>query len=300
MLKTAKQTDLVIPAPTTVSVSGALDISGRQMSAAEYAELAATLGATIVCRDGVYWRRVRPFFYRPLLPFEPLETQTVAAPGVWPAGFQFMVRDASVANSTMNFLIYDEPRRYSLEALGHNRRRLIKHASGSFQIRLIRDLSEIKEQGHRVYLSFFDRTRYAYKSERVRKAGFDRWVETLGNFPKAIVLGGYGAAGLVAVSVSYWVKDTLWYATLFDDTAAMKEGVCELMLHELRRMVAGQRGIARMVARRYRGGNSFDHYYLIRGCKLTRLPARLEINPGVKLLLRWCLPREYSAVCGND
>jgi hypothetical protein len=270
------------------------------MSEAEYAQLASAFGAKIVCQGGVYWRRVRPFFYRTLLAADVPDEQHLEPPCRWLVGFQHLVRNPVTANSTMNFLVFDELRGYSLEALGHNRRRLIKNAAKSFQVRLIQDFQQLKDQGYPAYLAFFQRTRYSYKSDRVNRLKFDQWADTLQRFPKAILLGAFGSAGLTGVSVSYWVRDTLWYATLFNDSASLKQGVCELMLHELRRMVAQQPGISRIVARKYHGGNSLDRYYLLRGCKLVRLPARVWMSPGTLFLLKWLLPKSYAALCYND
>lgn len=300
MPKPAKQPDLGAQFPVTESNSGMLDLSARQMNEADYASLERMFGANIVCKGRVYWQRVRPFFYRPLIPFEPMDVHNVMPPCNWPVGYQYGVLDPLSANSTINFLVCDEPHGYSLEALGHNRRRLIKAANKSFQIRPIVDVGELKEQGHKAYLSFHRRTGYAYKRERASRAGFDRWVDTLGKYPKAIVLGGYGPDGLTAVSVSYWVRDSLWYASLFSETASLKAGVCELMLHELRQIVAAQQGIARIVARPYRGGNNLDQYYLIRGFKVARIPARLEISSVLMELIQRFLPRHYATLCGHD
>lgn len=300
MLQTEIQSDLRQPSPPPGSSPHTWNISDRRMTLAEYAQLTSALGSKIVCRDNLFWRQVRPFFYRPLLPLEPFDPEAIVPPCRWPGGYQYVVRDPRSANSTMNFLAYDAPHSYSLENLGHNRRRLIKNAAKSFQIRPIVDFGELKTHGHRAYLSFFHRTKYAYKSERATRAGFDRWVDTIADFPKAIVLGGYGRAGLTAVSVSYWLLDTLWYATLFSETASMKEGVCELMLHELRQIVAAEPGISRLIARPYRGGNSLDRYYMTRGCKIIRFPARFEISPPFKFFMERLLPGRYAAICGNE
>ena len=38
----------------------------QPMSMAEYAALEARFGTKVVEQDGLYWRQVKPFFYRPL------------------------------------------------------------------------------------------------------------------------------------------------------------------------------------------------------------------------------------------
>ena len=277
-----------------------MDILNRQMSVPEYAALERAFGAAVICKAGVYWRRVRPFFYRPLVPLQQLDPETTPRPASWPRGCKFAVGDPASANSTMSFLVYDDPREYSIEKLGHNRRQKISRAAKSFRVRRIVEFDELREHGHRAYLSFFRRTNYGYKSDRASRAGFDRWVDTLARFPKAIVLGAYRPDGLCAVSVSYWVEDTLWCASLFSDSDAANQGIGEVMLHELRQIAARQPGIGRIVMRPYRGGNNHDQYYMIRGCKIVRFPARLEIHPVIRFFVKRLLPKLYATMCGDD
>jgi len=270
----------------------------RCMSEERYAALEQRFGAKVRKVGGVWWRRIRPCFYRPLLPFEALDEAVLQRPCWWPGGYQYALADAQRANSTINFLIYDELDTYSLETLSHCRRRQIRRAAGHFQIRPITDVAELKAHGYAVYLSFYQRTRYAYKSERICRAGFDRWADVLGEFPEAIVLGAYGTGGLAAIGVAYWVKTSLIYASVFSATDALQKNVAALLLHELRRRSAQQPGIARIIARRYQGGNSLDKFYLDRGCKLLRAPARLVVNPVMGALIRWALPRAFARLTG--
>src|SRR5207253_1903171 len=96
------------------------------------------------------------------------------------------------ANSTMNFIMLDQPQTYSLDSLLHKRRQMVRRAAQDFHVKPLVDPAELKAHGHRVYLSFYERTRYHYKSDRQNKAVFDRWVDTLFSTPKTILLGGYG------------------------------------------------------------------------------------------------------------
>jgi hypothetical protein len=276
-----------------------MQIPLKQMSMAEYAELETKFGATVVHRHGHHWRRVRPFFYRPLLPVEPLNDHRTHAPSDWSAGFQYAVSDGGLANSTMNFIMAENSGEYSLQGLSHNRRRLIKQAAKNFQVRPISDLQELKDQGYRAYHDFHNRTGYSYKSDRRNKNLFDEWAETLFQHPKTILLGGYVAEGLVAVSCSYWINSTLVYATLFSTTESLKKNVGELLFHELRRLAAAHSTIKEIYVRPYQGGNRMDQYYLMRGCRLVRQPAHLELPPLMSIFIRCLMPRKYAILCGE-
>lgn len=266
----------------------------------EYAEVQAAFGARLTRRNGVYWRQVRPFFHRPLLPTVIVPTPPGGVDGPQPGGFQHLVDGATPANSTMNFLVYENPADYALEKVGHQRRRQIRLAAKAIEIRPLVSLPELVEQGYPAYLSFYERTGYDYLSERRRRAGFEKWAGQVLGHPKTIVLGAYAATGLVAVSVSYWVEDTFVYATLFAGTEALRLGVCELMLHEVRRAAAAYPGIREIFARGYQGGNSKDQYYLLRGASLVRRPARYVLNPLATLALRSFAPRAFQQIRGED
>lgn len=264
------------------------------MSLAEYASLQRRLGERIIERDGVIWQQVRPLFYRPLLPVEPVQAAPIRPPCAWPGAFQYLVRDPQTANSTMSFVMLDELDRYSLHGLSHKRRHLITYAARRFEVRRLHDGNELKAQGYRAYLSFYRRTGYRYRSDRINETAFRAWADTLVQQPKTLLLGAFGPEGLVAVSASFWVSRTLVYASLFCETAAMQQNVGELLFHELRALAARQSGIDRIFVRRYQGGNSLDQYYLMRGCKLVREPARLEIPSLVSASIRWFMPRTHA------
>lgn len=270
------------------------------MTLSDYAKQQGRLGAKIICRNGVYWRKIRPFFYRPLLPVEGYSKPDVKTPVAWPSGFQYVVGDGQQANSTMNFIMLEDLPGYSLESLTHKRRQLIKRAAQQFQVRPLQDSDKLKAQGHSVYLSFYQRTRYSYKQDRNSYSVFCKWIDTLFSSPETIMLGGYGPNGLSAISTSYWVNQTLVYSTLICESEALHKNLGELMFHEIRQLAASQSGIKQIYVRNYHGGNTLDQYYLYRGCQLVRKPARLEIPQPFHSMLRWILPNKYELLLGKD
>ena len=277
-----------------------MDIPIQPMSLSEYAELQTKFGVTVIYRDGHYWRRIRPFFYRPLLPVEAFPDATLTSPVTWPSGFQYVVANTQLANSTMNFIMLDDLQSYSLDSLNHKRRHMIKGAAHQFEVRPLRDPQELKDHGHKVYLSFYERTKYNYKSDRRSKVVFDQWVDALFSNPKSIVMGGYGSSGLSAIATSYWINHTLVWSTLMCETGSLKKKLGDLLFHEFRLVAAQESRCKEIFVRSYQGGNSLDHYYLLRGCHLVRKPARLELPSTVQTLIRWMMPRKYALLNGDD
>ncbi len=276
-----------------------MKIRPQQMTVEECAAVQTALGVTVQKAGRVYWTRGNGFFWRPLLDYQAIEPAGMEAPrGAW-GGFQHVVPEERDGNSSIGFLMLDELRGYALNQVSHNRRRLISNAAKLMEVRMVRNLAELQEQGFAAYTSFYRRTRYQFLRGRRRKANFDRWAATLLSEPKTMVLGAYGSGGLVAVSVSYWVEGTLFYATYFSHSTALHQGASELMFHALREAAAGTPGIQEVLVRRYQGGNGMDQYYLMRGAKLVWKPARLRLNPAMRWVLKHWWPGKYATLRGT-
>lgn len=271
----------------------------QSLSPSEYAVMERELGARIIERNGIFWRQVRPFYFRPALPVMEFSESQIVRPFPWPAGFQYAVKEKARANSALNFIMLDGLRDYSLESLGRRRKQLVRHALQTFQVRPLRDLGEFQGQGFRAYRSFYERTGYTHRADRKNERAFHRWAEMVFRHPKVILLGGYGPEGLLGVSRSYLVGGTLVYATLFCETDSLKKNLGELMFHELRMFAARDARIAQIYVRNYQDGNSLDQYYLMRGGKLVSRPARLELPAFLGAGIRHFMPRQYAMLCGK-
>lgn len=200
----------------------------------------------------------------------------------------------------MNFLMLDDLSTYTLNSVERKRRHLLRRAAQHFQFRPITDPQELKNCGHRVYLSFYERTQYDYKSDRRDKTVFDRWVDSLFFNPKTIICGGYGPNGLSAIATGYWVNETLIHSTLMCDTESLRMNLVDFMFHEIRLMVAQEPRIRQIFVRTYQGGNSLDQYYLHRDCRLVKMPARLDMPTSIQFAIRQFMPHYYKLLCGND
>jgi hypothetical protein len=271
----------------------------QQMTVEEYAEARRAIGDQVERRGRVYWSRSRCCFRRPLLLHEPLSLSPTEKPPVGLGGFEHVAASQRDANSTVSFLILDDLGSYGLNGLDHQRRRLIRNAARHFAVRPVTELAEFQEQGFQAYLSFYRRTHYAYHSERKRREHYRQWAKAVLDFPKSLVLGGYGPEGLTAISISYWVGDTLSYATFFSSTCALEKDIGELMFHALRETVGRQPGIRRIIVRRYQGGNGMDNYYLLRGARLVHEPACLCLNPFTGWLLKSFFPGRLALLQGG-
>jgi len=267
----------------------------QQMTVDEYAEARRALGERVEKHGSTYWVRTKRFFFRPILPYEAYSIAKPNLPSGHIGGFQCVVSDPKDATGVMGFLMLEGAQDYELDKLEHNRRRLIKNAGNQFVIRPIVENTEFKEAGFRAYCSFYERTHYCYKPERTKRENYAKWVDSVLQAPKTVMLGGFDLKGeLRAVSLSYWVGATLTYTTFFSDTPALKQGIGELMFHALRNAASHTPGIRDVFVRYYQGGNGMDHYYLLRGAKLVNKPSRLQLDPVSRCILRFFFPARYN------
>jgi len=274
----------------------------QRMTVEEFASFERSQGERIIKIKGVHWRRVRPCFYRPLLPFQEHQPEAISPPSFsWFGGFQHAVSPDRKGNSVLNALLFEETEAYSLESLNKSQRKEIKLAAREFIIRPVQDVNEFKVQAYPVYRSFYERTGYEYKSERFNRDCFCNWADSLLVNPKVVVLGAYRNNQLGAVSVTNWVENTIIYSMTFADAQSLRQHVTSLMLHSIREALAGRSQVKQMFIGMYNyyGRTSTHDFYLLRGCKLVRKPALLHINPVAKAFLMRFLPEQYARLVGD-
>ncbi len=270
------------------------------MSPEEFASFVGLLGPRIVRAGGLHWGEVRRFLYRPLLPLHEFDPATIRPPRLAAlGGVQYAVAAGPQANSWLNWLAFDETGNYSVALLDKNRRRQVRLAARDFVIRPINDPGEFKRQAHPVYLSFHARTGYKVGSERRDPAAFARWADTVFATPNVLVLGGYREGVLGGVSITYRLGRIVFYATFFCDDDALESYLSDLMLHTVRESAAAAPGVTHVYAGMFKGIRGLDDFYLHRGARLIRQPARLEINPLAGFLLRNFLPDQFARLIGH-
>ncbi len=272
----------------------------QPMTVAEFADFERILDPQIISANGNHWRRVRPFFFRPILPYREYSANSLRPP--WQCtigGFQHALPTETGSNSILACLLFQDVPIYSLNSLDYNRKRQVKIAAKNFTIRPMTDVAEFKNKAYPVYLSFYQRTQYQYGADRCARPFFEKWADSLFAAPKALVLGAWKDDCLGGVSISQLVEDTLHYSTFFCDEESLRLNVSDLMLHFIRENIAGYPGVTSVFAGMYKGGNGLDSFYLLRGGKLVRKPAALHLSPMAKVCLQYLLSRQYALLQGK-
>ncbi len=266
-----------------------------------YAASELSVGQKVVSIQGLWWRQVRPCFFRPLLPFREYAPESVRAPASsFLGGIQHLVPAACRANSTMSFLMFEDSDRYVLEHLDYNRKRQVRLAGRRFVVRPLASPDELADNGHSAYLSFYKRTGYSVLPQRRTAAGFRAWAQSVFAFQPVLAFGAYEHNELAAVCIARAVEDTMFYATFFARSDALKHHISDLMLHTVRQAAARTSGIRQVFCGMHERGQGTEGFYLLRGATRVTRPAWLRINPAASCLLRYFLPSSYLKMRGES
>jgi len=269
------------------------------MTQEEYAAYERAMGEVIVEAGGIYWRRVRRFFYRPLVAFEPMDKVGLRGPrDARIGGWQYVVQDPGEANSSISFLMFRNIHEYTLQS--RRRRRQVRSAEQIFAVRRIEEPEELIS-AHPVYVDFQRRTGYKYRVDRLDPYRFSEWAREVFRHPKVIVLGAWKDERIHAVEIIHLVGDTLNLGGFFATTEALRENVGSLILHAVRTLAARSPNIKQIFAglRKHGPQASVDNFYLERGCEVVTLPARLHVHPVTGWLLRTFRPDLWRRLLGQ-
>jgi len=270
----------------------------KRITAEECAQLELAQGAKLVKIQGVWWRQVRPLFFRPLLQFKEYAFAPVAPRLAWAGGFQYCCSDPSRANTVVDFLMLENAKDYSIDRLSRKRRREVRVASKELVLRSLVDRGEFKDLAHPVYVSFYRRTHYGFLARRNRKEHFDEWADQIFAQSGLIVRGAFLGTQLLAVSISEVIDETLLYQTFFASDEGLRREVAGLMLHDIGTIAAADGQVERVLAGNRMLG-ALNTFYLLRGFRFVSKPAYLWLNPLAHFLLRTVAPRHLRHLRGE-
>ena len=268
-----------------------------EMSVERYAKFCLRSEMPVLRHEGVWWRRVRPFFYRPLLPFELHDFR--AATGNAIGWFQHAVHEGQPHNSYLNFMTFRDVHNYDIGRLSESARRYYRAAMKSdVEVRRVESEHELATKGHQVYLSFYRRTAYTTDEYCRTREGFERWSRVIFEFPEVGVFGAFEGDRMISFEVSCLVNGTLLLLTRVHSDGALALRVPDLMLHAARCGARDHPSIHRifdsMVAAR-RGVNEFK---MRRGATVECAPAFLHMDAAILRIIKRVRPRIHRRLIG--
>lgn len=274
----------------------------QSMTLDRYAALEQATGAKVTKVGDIWWRQVRPFLYRPLLPSRKYDLKKATTGLAGFGAFQHGVEDGQPYNSYLNPIVVDEPRNYDVKKLCSNVQRNIRKALKNLTISRITDESEFCKSAYSCYMSFYERTKYAFGANRRQPDEFARWSHALFQFPETVVLGAFVGHELLSFKVCCPVEDTLILKALVNSDKALKLSAPDLLMHACRLSICEQPNIRTIFDCMHGQNAGISDYYVRRGSRVLALPAFLHVHPAIPWLIKKANKNVYERLLGlgND
>ena len=270
------------------------------MSMDRYASLESMSGARIAKQGDIYWRQVRSFFHRPLIPFRKYDLESTSREFKKFGAFQHAVCEGQPHNSYLNLVVYEDVRSYEARRLHRGpARNLVAAMENGVQVRRLSNEKDFCDQGYPIYLSFYHRAKYSFASHRKRREGFAHWARALFQFPELVLLGGFSGPTLVGFGIACKVQDAVILKTSMHSDQGLTLRTPDLILHHWRQK-AQEDGAVDVI---YDGGLStdgIDEFKLRRGARVVSLPAYLHANPLLLRMIKRISKPRYDLLVGHE
>jgi len=269
------------------------------MSEEEFAAVERDSGNTVLRRGGVWWRRVRPLFFRPLLPFQPFRPEALKGAFRPFTGYQHAVDPDQPFNSHFNLLVWDCLQDYSLASVSqHTRSKIRKALQNRIELKRIEDPGTFIREAHPVYRSFFSRTRYGFQSGRRDPSGFEAWARKLLSHPKLMVLGAFHGNRLVSVYISCRVGDSVVLKAAINSEEALGLHAPDLAIHNYREQASRIPQVRFLYDSFFQEHDGVNMFKIRRGARVSALPALLRIPAAFGMMLKTLRKKEYRQLLG--
>lgn len=271
----------------------------HNMTMAELVEADGKAGARLHYAGGVWWRKVKPFFYLPanfmtaIVPHE-------AKPNPWLAlgGYYHMVPPGVAGNGQIVTNEISAPASYGLESLKANKRREIRRALAFFRIGRVKNLSDLLGGGFRIYLDWEKRTKNV-RGRVTRPAVFRRWISPIFRHPHKLILGAYAQNQLAAFLIADAVEGVANVSNNFSDSS-FNSLTPRSALNYAYVKICGQQPEIRKACDGLRSlKDSLERYKSELGFQHVSYPAFIAFRPLVRPLARLFMPWEYRRLTGQ-
>jgi hypothetical protein len=268
------------------------------MSVSDYADFERGNGSRISLIGGHYWRMAAPGFWKPLVIYSRLD-ETVAVPLHFRfGGYQLPVDDPGEGNSSINYLLFENPSEYRPDNLERKFRQDIARSLRAFEMRIIEDREEFTRKAYPVYLSFHARSNYSYRGDRRVMSVFAGWAANIYKSGKMSVIGAFRGESLCGIMVVANVEGVVRLISTFSDSTHLKSGVNEFLFHFAREMARATPGISSIFAGAESERAGVNEFKLNRGAVLVKRPARLHLNPVLRFGLMHFSRARYRRLLG--
>jgi hypothetical protein len=256
-------------------------------------------GARIVRHCGRYWQETPRGFFSTVHLMARLTAEEATRPSALSWGFQSTLTEAGLArsNGCIPTHVLTDLGRFDLQNLPKNRRGDLKQCLKKVRIVELTGPQLLREQGWEVVADSLRRVHARHVPARdAYQASLDSYLVP----ERRLILAGLVDSRLAGYIVCYAVDGTAYVERAYYATELLPTNVSTGLLYEFVQICRRCPGIREVVHGLHTAENpGLTRYKTSLGFVVSRLPARVEINPIIAGLLRWRRPATYYRFTGR-
>lgn len=256
---------------------------------------------------GIWWRRVKQFFYLPvsyLLPLRPWES--VPSPWVALGGYYHVVPKGAPSNGSIVTNEIPDHLFFGLATIknrknGSRKVREIERGLALLSIRRVSALDDLLHDGARLFHGWEQRTVDAWSKE-ITAANFAQWAERVFHHPHNLLLGAYFENRLVAFALINSTDGVANLVNTFGDHSLHKShqlSPSTVLNYAYVRICAHSPGVHKVTNGLRSLKDSLERYKAELGYRHVTYPAFICLRRAVRPLVRWLMPVQYRRLMGE-
>jgi len=252
---------------------------------------------TFHLNKGIWWRKIRPFFYQPahlLIELEP----NVYYPKSLKAfiGYHHIVPKDCFSNAFLCVMAMLNVDDYSLELLSANKRSKIRRGFKKVQVKKIGCIKDLLIDGYKIYSSFYSRARWGRNKTDFRI--FKCWIERAFKLPKRIELGAYLDNQLIAFMFGHAVEDTGYLSYIASHSDYLKLYPNEVLVHAFLEICKRSPDVHKVVFGLKSLRESLNKFKRQHGFEEVTYPAYVKLNPIARGIAKNFMKKQYKRLIG--
>lgn len=259
-----------------------------------FAHLERATGAHVIYHGGVWWRRIKPFYSRPLHLLCTFSADTGGPPFFYRAvGYDHAVPDAGEANAFLPLMLLQDISGYDLKLLSAAKRNQIRQGLRQVEVRRLDDIRELVEQGPEINRSNLTRwggDRRGYLDERMWRQTIER-THALG---ARETWGAYVNGRLVAYLRAYVLDGTVYITQRRSHTEYLRYRPNDALTHTVIMDWQARSEVKNVIYGLESKKQSLTNYKKEFGFEVVKLPIYRWINPVVRYLAKFTRYAQYA------
>ena len=256
------------------------------------------LGDSVHFKDGVWWKRIKPFFFQPAFFFQPIHPYR-SSPRYSRAliGYHHRVLDSKLGNAHFGILVNESVKTYSVDSLPAEERRIIRKYSKELTVRKIEDSNDLLTSGYDAYLSFQRRTNWGRAKSDYHV--YSEWIRKSFGLSKRFFLGVYLNGRLIAYSNPHAVEGIAGLQIVISHSDYLKYYPNDLLFHALLTMSRNSPEVRMAYGGPASLKPSLDKFKMKYGFRIVHYPTYVWLNPFAKPFIKLLFHQKYRQLVGN-